>query len=69
MWNGNLYDPEIRGNALYFFTEKCGNESQKDKIGQMRIRFYYYPCKEATIVARQTLTDEGEYTFDSFELD
>ena len=34
-----LYDPEIRGNALYFFTEKCGNESKEDKIGQMRIRF------------------------------
>ena len=28
MWDGSLYDPEIRGNALYFFTEKCGNESQ-----------------------------------------
>ena len=35
----------------------------------MRIRFYKYPCKEATIIAKQTFTEGGDYTFGPFKLD
>ena len=35
----------------------------------MRIRFRYYPCKQATIIAEQTLSEQGEFTFKPFHLE